>query len=41
MDKITLSNDQVLRIYPYETGGSRNFVLTLTAKDINNAGRLL
>lgn len=41
MDKITLSNDQVLRIYLYETGGSRNFVLTLTAKDINNAGRLL
>ena len=41
MDKITLAKDQVLRIYLYESGGSRNFVLTLTAKDINDAGRLL
>ena len=37
MDKVTLSNDQVLSIYIYETGGSRNFTLTLTSKDINDA----
>ena len=37
MDKVTLAKDQVLSIYVYETGGSRNFSLTLTSKDINDA----
>jgi len=36
-DKLTMSNDQVLKIYVYENGGNRNLVLTLTAKDINGA----
>ena len=36
-DKMTLTSDQVLRIYLYETGGSRNLVLTLSASDINKA----
>ena len=36
-DKLTLSNDQVLKVYVYENGGNRNLVLTLTAKDINGA----
>lgn len=36
-DKITLSKDQVLKVYLYESNGSRNLVLTLTAKDINGA----
>lgn len=36
-DKITLSRDQVIKVYPYEVNGSRNLVLTLTAKDINGA----
>ena len=39
-DKITLVKGQVLRIYLYEDGGSRNFVLTLGIKDINKARRL-
>lgn len=36
-DKITLSKDQVIKVYLYESNGSRNLVLTLTAKDINGA----
>lgn len=36
-DKITLSRDQVIKVYLYEVNGSRNLVLTLTAKDINGA----
>lgn len=36
-DKITLSKDQVIKVYLYEVNGSRNLVLTLTAKDINGA----
>ncbi len=36
-DKLTLSNDQVLKVYVYENGGNRNLVMTLTAKDINGA----
>lgn len=36
-DKITLSKDQVIKIYLYESNGSRNLVLTLTAKDVNGA----
>lgn len=36
-DKITLTDDQVLKIYLYEVGGNRNLVMTVTSKDINNA----
>ncbi len=39
-DKITLVKGQVLRIFLYENGGSRNFVLTLGMNDINKARRL-
>ena len=36
-DKMTLSKNQVLRIYLYENNGQRNLVMTVTAKDINKA----
>ena len=39
-DKISLVKGQVLRIFIYETGGSRNFVLTLGMNDINKARRI-
>lgn len=39
LDKITLSNDQVLKIYLYESGGQRNLVLTLTPDDVNLSKR--
>ena len=35
--KITLSNDQVLKIYLYEHGGQRILEMTINPKDINNA----
>lgn len=38
-DKMTLSEEQVLKIYLYEQGGQRNLVLTLNSKDINKARR--
>lgn len=38
-DKMTLSNDQVLKIYFYEYSGQRNLVLTLDTDDINKAAR--
>ena len=38
-DKMTLSEEQVLKIYFYEHGGQRNLVLTLNSKDINKARR--
>ena len=38
-DKITLTTDQVLKVYIYETGGQRNLVLTLSCRDINRAVR--
>ena len=38
-DKITLTRDQVLRIYLYESGGQRNLVMTLSCDDINKARR--
>ena len=38
-DKMTLSKDQVLKIYFYEQDGQRNLVLTLDTKDINKARR--
>lgn len=39
-DKLTLAAEQVLRIYIYEEGGSRNFVITVPGNDINKARRL-
>ena len=39
-DKIALTRGQVFRVYFYEKGGARNFVLTLTAGDVNGARRL-
>lgn len=38
-DKMTLAEGQVVKIYFYEQDGQRNLEVTLTAKDINNAGR--
>lgn len=35
--KLTLPKNEVLKIYIYEKGGSRNFVLTLDDKDVNYA----
>ena len=37
-DKMTLADDQVLKVYLYEEGGQRNLVMTISAKDINKAG---
>lgn len=37
LDKISLSDNQVLKIYIYEEGGQRNFMLSLTARDVNLA----
>lgn len=36
-DKMTLSKDQVLKIYFYEDGGNRNLVMTVDTNDINKA----
>lgn len=36
-DKMTLSKDQVLRVYLYESGGQRNLVMTVSPSDINKA----
>jgi hypothetical protein len=37
LDKVSLSKEQVLRVYFYELGGQRELVLTIGAKDINHA----
>ena len=37
LEKVSLAKDQVLRVYFYETGGQRELVLTVDAKDINRA----
>ena len=37
MDKLSLSKDQVLRVYFYEQGGQREIVLTVDSSDINRA----
>ena len=37
LDKLSLSRDQVLRVYFYEEGGQRELVLTISAKDVNEA----
>ena len=38
-DKVTLTKDQVLKVYVYETGGQRHLVLTVNHWDINKARR--
>ena len=38
-DKMTLSKDQVLRIYFYESSGQRNMSLSVDTNDINKATR--
>ena len=40
-DKLTLADDQVLKVYLYEEGGQRNLVMTITARDINKARILI
>ena len=37
LDKISLSKDQVLKVYFYEQGGQRELVLTVDSADINKA----
>ena len=37
LEKVSLAKDQVLKVYFYETGGQRELVLTVDAKDINRA----
>jgi len=37
LDKVSLSRDQVLKVYFYENGGQREIVLTIGAEDINRA----
>ena len=37
LDKISLSKDQVLKVYFYEQGGQRELVLTIDSSDINRA----
>ena len=39
-DKVSLTRGQVFRIYFYERGGARNFVLTLGMNDVNKAKQL-
>ncbi len=36
---MTLSDDQVLKVYLYEDNGQRNLEMTLSARDINSSGR--
>lgn len=38
-DKMTLSKDQVLKVYFYETSGQRNLSISIDTKDINKAAR--
>ena len=35
-EKLTLMKDQVLKVYFYENGGTRNFVLSVCARDVND-----
>lgn len=39
-DKITLTRGQVLRVYLYEDGGARNYVVEIGRKDVEGARRL-
>ena len=36
-NKVTLTKDQILRVYLYEQNGSRNLYMTFNHKDLNNA----
>ena len=38
-DKMSLSSDQILKVYLYENSGQRNLVLPVSYKDINSAVR--
>lgn len=38
-DKLSITHDQILKIYLYEVQGSRNFTLTLSPNDVNKARR--
>ena len=37
LDKQTLSENQVIKVYLYEEGGQRNLEMTIDTKDINKA----
>ena len=39
LPKMTMSDDQVLKIYLYEDNGQRNLEMTVSAKDINKSGK--
>lgn len=39
-DKMTLSKDQILKVYLYEDGGQRNLVMSISPDDINRARNL-
>lgn len=41
LEKTSLANDQVMRVYFYEQGGQRELVLTIDARDINKAANSL
>lgn len=41
LDKQTLSESQVIKVYLYEEGGQRNLEMTIDTKDINKAGNSL
>lgn len=41
LEKTSLANDQVMRVYFYEQGGQRELVLTVDARDINKAANSL
>lgn len=36
-DKLSITHDQILKVYLYEVQGSRNFTLTLSPNDVNKA----
>ena len=39
-DKISVLDGQVFRVYLYESGGARNYILTFSSSDINKAAPL-
>ena len=41
LEKQTLSENQVIKVYLYEEGGQRNLEMTIDTKDINKAGNSL
>jgi hypothetical protein len=41
LEKQTLSENQVIKVYIYEEGGQRNLEMTIDTKDINKAGNSL